>query len=116
MFVILITGTIISSRLTPPMLKGIAVVIHVVIVVIRIAKKDVFFCEDIRRIYRGYGQSGFLRIPKGEYFFSVVVQIPSVFVSKIGCRLLVSDHLRSGRTMMKKEGKIFTKKNFSDFS
>src|SRR5579862_877634 len=75
------------------MLKGIAVIIYIVIVIIRIAQKAVFFRKNKGGIDGGDRQSDFAWIPEGKHFFWLIMQIASVLVTKIGCGLLISDNL-----------------------
>ncbi len=72
------------------MLESIAIIIHVIIVIVRIAEKAVAFGENERRIDRGHGKACFFRIAEGQYFLGFIVEIAAVFVPQVGGGLLVA--------------------------
>ena len=63
------------------MLEGIAVVVYEVVIVIRIAEVAISAGEYIGRIDVGFGQAGFFRIPEGQYFFRIVVEVTAMFIA-----------------------------------
>lgn len=75
------------------MLKCIAVIVHIIIVIIRIAKETVFFSKNERRVYRGHRQSRISGVTESQYFFLFIVQVAAMFVPQVGSGLLVTNNL-----------------------
>ena len=73
-------------------LECIAIVLYVVVVVIRVGEEVILFREDefVREVVMG--QSYTCRIFDLEYFFRVVVEVLTYFVSEVGIGTSVPDH------------------------
>ena len=72
------------------MLKGIAVIIVVMVVIVGIEEEAVFSGEDECRTHVGPGKTGFFGIPDFEYIAFVVLEVPSYFIAQVGSGLAVA--------------------------
>ena len=73
------------------MLKRVSVIIIVVIIVVGVEEKFVFFGKDKSRTDIGGWQSGFFRVAHVEYVFAVVLEVSANFVAEIGGCFAVAD-------------------------
>ena len=75
------------------MLEGVAIVLHVVVVVVGIGKERVSRSEGVGRAHIGSRQLSFFGRFDGEDLFGVVVEVLSQFISQIGVGVAVTDDL-----------------------
>jgi len=75
------------------MLKCIAIVVYIMIVIIRITQKAIFFSKYERRVHIRHWQARFSWVSKGKHIFTFIVQISAVFIAQVGSSLFVAYHL-----------------------
>ena len=62
-------------------LKGIAVIVDIIVVIIRIAEETVTPGENKGRVDGRYRQAGLFRITKGQHLLSLVIEITAMLLA-----------------------------------
>ena len=75
------------------MLESVAVIVHVIIVVVRIAEEDIFLCKYEGRAHIRSRKACLRRIAEGENVLFFVLQVATVFIAQVGSGMFISDTL-----------------------
>src|SRR5690242_9996389 len=73
------------------MLKRVAVIINVMIVIIRVAEKNILLCKNKSRTHVGSWQTGKKRVAESQYILCFVLQITTVFITQVSSGLPIAD-------------------------